>query len=206
MPFQNRVDPFGTIAAVADRGTMMGNRGGRIHRPDQTLSRRQWASKAWIICVTEFKNRQRPNMMMPNSYTELFFLDEATAMAAGHRPCYECRRADANRFADCWRQGHDISEIVRAGMMDDRLHEERRVSCRTKIPLKTHAGRLPDGAMIVLDNKPWLVCRGGILEWSFAGYGKVRTIPDEPVEVLTPPSTLKTLVAGYTVALHPSAL
>ena len=102
MPLQNRVTPEGDIIATPARGTMMGNRGGAFHTPEQTLGPRRWRTKAWICCVLEFKGRHRA-VMQPNRYTELFFLDEATALAAGHRPCFECRRRDALRFAEAWR-------------------------------------------------------------------------------------------------------
>ena len=98
MPLQNRVTPEGEIIATPHRGLMMGNRGGCFHLPDRTLGARRWATRQWIACVLEFKGRHRAAMMQPNRYTELFFLDEATALAAGHRPCFECRRRDAERF------------------------------------------------------------------------------------------------------------
>lgn len=99
-PLQNRVDPWGVLVADDSRGTFMGNRGGALHDDDRRIVRDQ-SSQRWIICLTEFKGRRRP-VMQPGRYTELFFLDEATALAAGHRPCFECRRADAERFADLW--------------------------------------------------------------------------------------------------------
>ena len=103
MPLRNRVTPEGEIIATAYRGLLMGNRGGAFHLPDQTLGPRRWATTQWIACVLQFKGRHR-QVMQPNRYTELFFLDEATALAAGHRPCFECRRADADRFAELWAQ------------------------------------------------------------------------------------------------------
>ena len=102
MPLQNRVRPDGEIIATPHRGLLLGNRGGAFHLPDRTLGTRRWASRQWIACVLEFKGRHRAAMMQPNRYTELFFLDEATALAAGHRPCFECRRRDAERFAALW--------------------------------------------------------------------------------------------------------
>jgi hypothetical protein len=105
MPLQNRVTPSGEIIATPHRGLMMGNRGGCFHRPDQTLKARRWANRQWIACLLEFKDRRR-QLMQPNRYTELFFLDEATALAAGHRPCFECRRASAVRFAELWTKTH----------------------------------------------------------------------------------------------------
>ena len=103
MPLQNRVDPFGELFATPARGTLfMGNRGGRIHTDERTLTTRRWASRQWICCVLDFKGRQRD--VWGRYYTELFFLDEVTALAAGHRPCFECRRKDAEDFADAWRR------------------------------------------------------------------------------------------------------
>src|ERR1700704_2620230 len=122
MPLQNRVDPFGELFATPARGTMFGNRGGRIHTDNQTLTQRRWASRQWIYCVLSFKNRQRD--VWGRYYTELFFLDEVTALAAGHRPCFECRRADAKLFAQKWAEakGGDISY---APEMDVVLQAER---------------------------------------------------------------------------------
>ena len=127
-PLQNRVTPFGEIAAVTARGTMMGNRGGCFHDDAQQLRRRRWASRRWICCVLSFKERHR-EVMMPRRYTELFFLDEATAFAAGHRPCAECRRADYNAFQKAWQRAGLPSE-AKADAMDLVLHAERTVSGR----------------------------------------------------------------------------
>src|SRR5438034_9390541 len=123
MPLQNRVTPLGELVAVASRGLFMGNRGGRIHRNDRTLGTRRWASRAWICCVTRFKGRHRT--VWGHGYTELFFLDEPTALAAGHRPCFECRRRDALAFAEHWRQAFRLRARPSAGDMDERLHAER---------------------------------------------------------------------------------
>jgi len=102
MPLQNRVTPFGDLVATPVRGTLMGNRGGRIHKDDRVLGPRRWASRQWICCVLAFRGRHR--RVWGDGYTELFFLDEPTALAAGHRPCFECRRQDAIAFAACWRR------------------------------------------------------------------------------------------------------
>ncbi|HHI82535.1 MAG TPA: hypothetical protein ENJ99_05225, partial [Rhizobiales bacterium] len=124
MALQNRVTAFGDIIAHPARGQMMGNRGGRLHDCCQTLGARRWASAAWIICVLEFKCRHR-QIMAANSYTELFFLDEVTALAAGHRPCFECRRKAANDFAGKWGQSRGLDARARAGDMDAILHRQR---------------------------------------------------------------------------------
>jgi hypothetical protein len=123
MPLQNRVTPFGEIVAVPARGTFMGNRG-RLHDAERRLTRSRWQLKAWIICLLEFKGRHR-TVMSPNSYTELFFLDEATALAAGHRPCFECQRTAARRYVDAWLRGNPDAGLdagARIGGIDDRLH------------------------------------------------------------------------------------
>ena len=131
MPLQNRVDPFGELFADAARGTMFGNRGGRFHTDDRTLTQRRWVSRTWICCVLAFKNRQRE--VWGRSYTELFFLDEVTALAAGHRPCFECRRKDAEVFADLWARTRGLPVRALAPDMDKVLQLER---------LNGHAKRL----------------------------------------------------------------
>ena len=138
MPLQNRVSPFGELLAVPARGTLMGNRGGRLHGDDRTLGARRWASKQWICCRLAFNGRHRT--VWGASYTELFFLDEVTAFAAGHRPCFECRRQDAERFAQLF-VGVDPGATVKraaAAAMDDVLHAER-VDGKAK---RTHRRRL----------------------------------------------------------------
>ena len=122
MALQNRVTPFGVLVAIPARGTMYGNRGGRFHRDDQTLGQRRWASRQWICCVLQFKNRHHP--VWRDRYTALFFLDEVTALAAGHRPCFECRRRDAKAFAEKWAQAKG-SDMPRARQMDAVLQAER---------------------------------------------------------------------------------
>ena len=120
MPLQNRVDPFGEYLPIRALGLFMGNRGGRIHTGERTLARRRWSSRQWICCVLDFKARHRS--VWRDGYTELFFLDEVTALAAGHRPCFECRRRDATAFAECWRRGLRLPARPRAAQMDERLH------------------------------------------------------------------------------------
>lgn len=201
MPLQNRVDPFGAIVATDARGTLMGNRGGCIHDGDRRLVRR-WATKAWITCLLEFKG-QRRELMKPGLYTELFFLDEATALAAGHRPCAECRRDDYRRFKAGFTaalEGRGVA-IKTAPDMDAILHAER----TSEDPQTAPARDLPDGVMVRLDDKAWLKRGGDLLEWSFQGYDGRRPSPDAAVEVLTPPSTLAVIRAGYQVGVHPSA-
>ena len=204
MPLQNRVDPLGELCAVPARGLFFGNRGGRIHRDDRTLSRRRWTSRAWICCRLAFKGRHR--VVWGNSYTELFFLDEPTALAAGHRPCFECRRADAVAFAAAWARGHRLNAPPRAGEMDVVLQPQR-LDGREKRRHRAMLDTLPDAAMIVLENNAPLAVRGdALLPWSFSGYGAPRPRPRGiEVELLTPPAIVAALSAGYRPQWHPSA-
>jgi hypothetical protein len=202
MALQNRVDPFGELFADASRGTLFGNRGGRFHRDDRTLGGRRWASRQWICCVLEFKNRQRD--VWGRYYTELFFLDEVTALAAGHRPCFECRRRDAEAFAEYWRRSFELSERPRAGEMDEVLHAER-LDGRDKRRHQRVIHDLPDGAFIVLDERPRAVRGGSLLRWTPSGYdGHKRRPHGMTFEVLTPPAILKVLASGYQPQWHPT--
>jgi len=203
MPLQNRVDPFGELAAVPARGLLFGNRGGRIHGEDRRLTRRRWTSRAWICCRLAFKNRQRD--VWGNGYTELFFLDEPTALAAGHRPCFECRRADALAFAAAWARGHRLKLPPRAGEMDAVLHAQR-LDGRGKRRYRVAVDDLPDGAMIAEGDRPLAVRGDALLPWSFAGYGSPRPRPRAvEVDLLTPPAVISVLRAGYRPQWHPSA-
>jgi hypothetical protein len=204
MPLQNRVDPFGELSAVPARGLFFGNRGGRIHRGDRTLSRRRWTSRAWICCRLEFKGRHRA--VWGKSYTELFFLDEPTALAAGHRPCFECRRANAVAFAAAWARGHRLNAAPLAGEMDVVLQAQR-LDGRKKRRHGAKLDELPDGAMIVLDHDAPLAVRGDVvLPWSFSGYGPARPRSRGiEVELLTPPAIVAVLGAGYRPHWHWSA-
>jgi hypothetical protein len=202
MPLQNRVDPFGELCAVPARGLFFGNRGGRIHDHDRGLTRRRWTSRAWICCRLAFKGRHRE--VWGNSYTEFFFLDEPTALAAGHRPCFECRRADAVAFAAAWARAHRLDALPRAGEMDAVLHAQRldgRSKRRHRVPLDD----LPDGAVIAQDERAFAVRGDALLPWSFAGYGSRRPRPrGMAVDLLTPPATVAALSAGYRPHWHPS--
>jgi hypothetical protein len=185
MPHRNRVTPEGEIVAVDARGGMYGNRGGCFHRDDQTLKRRPFASKQWICCVLQFKGRRR-KLLQPGLFTELFFLDEATAMAAGHRPCFECRRADAERFAVLW-------------------NEVRGKPGRAAAPDISRAtlGGLADGTFVRTTGGASLVWGGQLWPWSFAGYGAAQHAPaDKLVDVLTPPSIVAILAAGFRPKVH----
>ena len=200
-PLQNRVTPFGEIIATPERGLFTGNRG-IIHDPDsKTLLRRRWTSPAWLTCLCAYKGRRRV-VMGPGSWTELFFLDEATALAAGHRPCFECRRTDAEAFRGAWAVGRGV-DVPRAPDMDAVLHAER-LSGRGKRlhPIQGAIGELPDGAMIAEGRDAFLVKGGAVFRWSPAGYAAAGMPRD--AMLLTPPSTLAALRAGYRSALHPS--
>jgi len=203
MPLQNRVTPAGEIIATPHRGLFTGNRG-IIHDPaTRTLLRKRWASPAWIICVCEFRGWRR-KVMGTRSWTELFFLDEATALAAGHRPCFFCRRDDANRFRAAWEQGNGASNL-RAGDIDAVLHRERLYHGQKRLhALPAPWPELPDGAMVQARNESYLIVRGKALQWSTAGYVEAHDSIDEAM-LLTPPSTLRALRAGYRPVLHPSA-
>jgi hypothetical protein len=202
MPLQNRVTPFGEIVALPQRGLFMGNRG-IIHDPaTRTLLKRRWTSKAWIVCVCEFRGVRR-SVMSRRSWTELFFLDEATALAAGHRPCFYCRRAAALAFAAAWARAHRLRRVS-AGLMDAQLHAERlRDGGKLVHPLRGALSDLPDGAMIVASGDAYLVARGRALRWTASGYESPRRLTRAD-GLLTPPSTVATLRAGYVCELHPT--
>ena len=203
MPLQNRVTPFGDIVAIAERGTFMGNRG-IMHDPaTRTLLGRRWASKAWIICLCDYKGVRR-RVMGARSWTELFFLDEATALAAGHRPCFYCRRRHAEAFRAAWARGSG-GEVLRAAAIDAVLHGERLAGRDKRLhPVPGPAPALPDGAMIAADGESYLVAGGAVRRWSAAGYGDRAPAPAE-TQLLTPPSTLRALGAGYRPVIHASA-
>ena len=208
MPRQNRVTPFGTLIETPSRGTLMGNRG-CLH-DDQRQIRRQFQGQRWIICLLEFKGRKR-SIMTPGSYTELFFLDEATALAAGHRPCAECQRARFNQFREIWAKANpELTSVARpaATVVDTVLHRERTETSTNSGRVFHSADNLPDGAFVTNDERTaYLVLKNQLLRWSPAGY----EYPSEssfqfPARLLTPPSVVRALIAGYSVSIHPSAL
>jgi len=203
MPLQNRVTPFGEIIATPARGMFMGNRG-IIHDPEtRTLLKKRWNLKAWLICRLHYKNFHREPMVR-HSWTELFFLDEATALAAGHRPCFFCSRAEVEAFRAAWAKGNG-GPIPAAPEMDAILHRERLQQRRKRIPpLTTPIARLPDGAMIAGRDAAFLIVAGRPLRWSPFGYERANMIAHTP-GLLTPPSTLAALQAGYRPVLHPTA-
>jgi hypothetical protein len=205
MPLQNRVTPFGDLAPLRARGLFMGNRGGRFHNDDKTLGGRRWASRQWICCVLDFKGRHRD--VWGRSYTELFFLDEPTALAAGHRPCFECRRKDALSFAEKWQSAFGLSQRPKAGEMDVALHAER-LRGGTKRLHWSYLDALPDGASVMVDDytAAYAVRGDRLLRWSPRGYFDRRKRPRGIiVEVFTPPAIVAVLRAGYQPHWHPSA-
>ena len=206
---QNRVTPDGTIISDPTRGLFMGNRG-ILHDDTGHLTHRRWRHRNWIICQTSFKGRRRA-LMSPGRYTELFFLDEATALAAGHRPCCECRRDAYVRFFDALKKRIGQACPVGAQQLDERLHRERAVPRRfLQRTWTTEPGGLPDGTMIRrAENSSILILwRGGVAEWSPDGYGRLTEFGKNrtgvKVEVLTPPTTVNALASGYVPVVHPS--
>ena len=202
MPLQNRVTPSGEIVATPQRGTFTGNRG-IIHDPaTKTLLNKRWSTPAWITCLCEFRGWRRP-VMARRSWTELFFLDEATAFAAGHRPCFFCRREDAKRFRAAWEEGNGVSGIS-AKAMDAVLHAERLDRSKKRMhPLSMPMHELPDGAMVQANGESYLITGGKTLRWSFDGYQRAEV--DGSALLLTPPSTIRAFQAGYRPVLHPTA-
>jgi hypothetical protein len=203
MPLRNRVRPDGEIVATAARGTVYGNRGGCFHRDDGTQKDRPWASIHWIACVLEFKNRRR-TLRQPGKFTELFFLDEATALAAGHRPCFECRRPDAVRFQSCWARAHRMAAPPNVAEMDTVLHAQRIEPPYLKRTTVVSLEGLPDGAMVRVGPDIALVRGGQLRRWTFEGYDD--DVPAlERAELLTPPAIVAVIRAGYGPAVHATA-
>jgi hypothetical protein len=198
MPLQN-----GELQALSARGLLFGNRGGRFHTDFKTLTARRWVSRRWICCVLDFKGRQRD--VWGRFYTELFFLDEPTALAAGHRPCFECRRKDAEAFAETWRKACRLHTRPSADAMDEVLHDER-LRGRDKRLHRRDIDALPDGAFVTLDDEAFAVRGDALLRWTQNGYDARKRRPRGiAVDALTPPAILAVLSAGYQPHWHPSA-
>lgn len=201
MPLQNRVTPFGEIVAVPARGAWMGNRG-RLHDNQKRLTKRRWTTHAWITCKLEYRERQR-EVMAPRRYTELFFLDEATAFAAGHRPCAECRRADFLRFCEVFSaiwQPHLPRQNLRARDVDDILHGERMVPIADRPRIELLDNHLPDGTIVAAApdfEDAYLVHQRSLYRWSAAGYDWAGASSGRQVVVLTPPSIVRIFEQGY---------
>ncbi len=206
MTLQNRVDPWGRLHAVRARGSMLGNRG-RLHNENRQVVS-QWQRSAWVTCELEFNGRHR-DVFSANTYSELFFLDEATALSAGHRPCATCRRARYDEFKAKWL----IANSTRVSMpnlsiieIDKILHAERADRNGAKIAFDAPLSALPLGAFVEINGEAILVWHRGLMRWSFSGYSSIQ-MPSDPstrVRVLTPESVVRTLVAGFRPTLHPS--
>jgi hypothetical protein len=206
VPLQNRVTPFGELIAHPGRGRVYGNRG-CLHDAAGRI-RRHHNGRRWIACRLRFRGWKRGPLMQPGRFTELFFLDEATALAAGHRPCALCRRADYDRFLDIC-TGPDGRRLS-ADVVDARLHAER-LDTATGAQ-RHHAGRfgeLPDGAFVLQEGRPWVVIGAHMLRWTPDGYVARRPRPpDGPAVVITPPALIAVLRTSWdplVPLLHPSA-
>lgn len=210
MPLQNRVCPNGDIVAVADYGTFMGNRG-NIHDGDKKIVR-PYRSKSWITCKIKYKNKRR-QIMSPGRWTELFFLDEATAFSAGHRPCAFCRYPDFKEFKDLWLKANaDEHEMKSTSILeiDKILHNERMDATKAKKTYAESLYNLPDGTLILLPERIeayYLYYQGCLFAWSFQGYSDVIREPSNcEVLVLTPRSIVNTFKMGYKPNVHATAL
>jgi hypothetical protein len=193
MSLQNRVDPFGHLIATTARGAWIGNRG-LLHGADRQI-RRSWRLKAWLVCTLQFKGRHR-TVMSPGLWTELFFLDEATALAAGHRPCCECRRTDHLRFKTL--AGQATGEpFKRAADLDAALHHDRITPNNFKRTYREQIGELPEGVFVLVRGEPWLKQGGALHRWTPHGYAEMCSIPADEAEVLTPRLTVEIIRGGY---------
>ena len=212
MPLQNRVSPFGAIVATPARGTLMGNRGCLHDQHDHPV--RQYQGRRWIICVLEFKGRARPPMP-PGQYTALFFLDEVTALAAGHRPCAECQRERFTTFRAHWAAANPklsgsaapLVETIDAALHHERISGHHRQRDKIKLTYVEQLDRLPDGVFVTLGMRdiPHLVRGKQLFPWGFAGYGQPIARTDAMVQVLTPRSITRAIAHGYAPGVHPSA-
>lgn len=203
MPLQNRVTPMGDIVAAPERGCFTGNRGIIHNAQTRTLLKRRWTSHAWLICVLSWRDVRR-TVMSAGSWTELFFLDEATALAAGHRPCFLCRRAAAQAFQARFRI-EGTGAVPKAPEIDRVLHAERLDGRLKRLhALTSPAADLPDGAMVLQDGVPHLIVGGLARPWSLREYG-VAVVAQDHAQVITPPSTVAVLRAGYRPHMHASA-
>jgi hypothetical protein len=206
MPLQNRVAPTGEIFRSSARGTLMGNRGGALHNEAREIVR-SFTNKRWITCLLEFKGRRR-SVMTPGQYTELFFLDEAVALAAGHRPCAECRRERFNEFKDVWKRAHAQHSPCIPGVdeMDARLHPKRIDRLGAKVTYEAPLDSLPDGCFVSIDSCSYLLWKGVLLLWSAEGYReKLRATAISNVTVLTPEPLIQCIRGGFVPGIHESS-
>ncbi len=209
MPLQNRVSPFSTLTATPERGVWTGNRG-VIHNERKEIVKNH-AVKYWITCVLDYKGARR-QVMSPNRWTELFFLDEATAFAAGHRPCGFCRHADFKRFKNLWMAAngahYGLSDPIKMDVIDACIHQERLDSNGLQKTFNAPLTTLPDGSFVRMEgnNQPYLWLHQNLYEWSFGGYNKVLEFDkNQTVIVLTPISYIAVFKAGYVPQVHASA-
>lgn len=208
MPLPNGVDPYGKINETCPQAKWLGNRG-VLHDANKRLFR-EWATKSWVTCELHYKGISRKPLMQPKRYTELFFLDEATALAAGHRPCAECRRAEYNKFKAAWTKGNPhlaADEFLSASQLDNHLHADRIGPAGERVTFSEPLSSLPDGAMVVLNGSPHLKWKANALMWSDTGYcgSDARPSENELVAVLTPQTTVRALRSGYVPQVHDSA-
>ena len=202
MPLQNRVDPFGNLIRTTERGTLMGNRGGVLHNADREIVR-DYAGRRWITCVLHFRDRRR-EVMFPNRYTELFFLDEAVAFAAGHRPCAECRRDRYDAFRLAWKGGNPQAGLPSAGEMDLKL-QPARIKKGKKVTYEAPLSTLPDGCFVRIKDGAYLVLGDALLLWTPKGYAAREARPtDSAVTVLTPEPIVGCFRQGYSPIIHES--
>ena len=197
---QNRVWPTGEIVADAARGLFMGNRG-CLHDADGRLGTARWRHLNWITCALSCNGRKR-SLLSPGKYTELFFMDEAVACAAGHRPCAECRRPVWNAFQAAWA---DVHGAMRAAEIDRTLHAAR-IEGKAQRRDTAMARDFPDGTMVLIEGEVHLVQADRMRRWHPTGYGMVQSIPPGEVTVLTPTPLLAVMRAGWAPELHPTAL
>ena len=205
MPLRNRVTPFSELVAHPARGLLYGNRG-CVH-DDQGRIRRRYGTRRWIACRLAFRGWERGPKLQPGRFTELFFVDEVTALAAGHRPCALCRRADYVRLCEIWGEIHPGQ--AGADAIDLQLHGERVApETRTQLHHPEPFDELPDGAFVLRDGEPWLVCGSELAHWTPAGYAERIARPRAGMAtVITPPSLVAVLRAGWEPLVplfHPS--
>jgi hypothetical protein len=202
MPLQNRVTPFSRIEAVPQRGIFTGNRG-ILHDEQRRLVTERWRHKNWIICELSYRDWRR-TLMSPRKWTELFFLDEAVALAAGHRPCAFCRLPAFRAFAAAWA---GAGPLPKAPEIDKALHAERVPTIRGGERPRRQLSGLPTGTMVLLPENPdqsWLVSQGHLFPWTHAGYGTPVAAAEREVFLITPPATVGALARGYRPTLHPT--